>query len=797
MKKAFKILSFCTLIGYVTTSPVVATAQEGISDQISKKLETYTVNHLTEKLFVHTDKSTYLSNEPCWFKIYNVEGIYHTPMDISKVAYVEILDAQAKPIVQEMVKLENGTGNGSLTIPNNINTGNYTLRAYTNWMKNTDAAFFFEKKITLINTVQAQDYSASNEKEEISLQLFPEGGNLVADINNTVVLKAVNKEGVGIAILTYLLSAQNDTLQSITTGANGLAKFNFKPITQQQYKLIAKLTDGKIITQPISSIQANGYTMHVNNATESSIELKLNKTNLTSNNTYLIVHNRGIVKAAFVQNFNNYETNLTIPLEKLGNGVNVLTLFDENKRPVSERLYFKFPKGDMDLDVDMDVTEFKTRNQVKLSLLSRLENGNATPADLSMAVYKIDSLQGIDPVNIVNYLWLSSDLPTPIANPSIYFDEKNTNRAEAIDYVMLTQGWRKYKWEHILNEGNNTKPEFLPELVGKIITGKVVPIKENAPVNGIGTYLSIPSTHAQFRPSTSDLKGRVQFQFANFTSDNQVIAQLEGKYNKDYKLAIDNPFVKSNNKTFDKRFGFNRTTKFQLNQYHRNTLVQEHYNNNLANYIPSKSIDTTAFYNKADDIYLLDDYTRFNTLEEVFREYVSTVKLTKSKDDFDIAVFDIINKRFFNNQPLILLDGLAMTDLNRLMEYDPLKIRKMEIVNKLYFLGNSTYSGVINLTTYTGKLEGFELDPKSVVLDYKGLQTQREFMPPVYDKATLSRQPDFRHMLHWDPSISTGSNGKKELSFYTSDVPGKYVIVLQGINKNGQAGYKQLGFEVY
>ena len=180
------------------------------------------------------------------------------------------------------------------------------------------------------------------------------------------------------------------------------------------------------------------------------------------------------------------------------------------------------------------------------------------------------------------------------------------------------------------------------------------------------------------------------------------------------------------------------------------------------------------------------------------REYVSPVKLTKTKNDFDIAVFDDVNKRFFNNGPLILLDGLAITDFNKFMEYDPLKIKSIDIVNRMYFLGSSGYSGIMNFSTYKGNLEGFELDPKAIVLDYKGLQSRREFMAPVYatNDQINSHLPDFRHLLYWDPSININANGIKDLSFYTSDVPGKYVIVLQGISPLGKAGYKEMSFEV-
>lgn len=99
---------------------------------------------------------------------------------------------------------------------------------------------------------------------------------------------------------------------------------------------------------------------------------------------------------------------------------------------------------------------------------------------------------------------------------------------------------------------------------------------------------------------------------------------------------------------------------------------------------------------------------------------------------------------------------------------------------------------------YNGKMEGYELDPRATLIDYKGLQLQREFMAPVYENQNQidSRIPDFRHLLHWSANINTTSKGKINTSFYTSDVPGKYAIILQGISKQGQPIYKQTIFTV-
>lgn len=773
-------------------------AQE--TDQLSKKVENYSASHLEEKLFLHTDKSVYLSDEICWFKIYNVDGFFHLPLALSTVAYVEVLDNHSKAIVQEKVTLQNGLGGGSLKLPTSIVSGNYTIRAYTNWMKNYSTDFFFQKSITIINTKKDQTNAlAVATKDEIKIQLFPEGGNLVNDITNKVAFKITNQYGKGIAATGALLNEQLASIVKVNTLQPGIGNFSFIPKDGHNYKLSIQLADGRTISEELPKSNNKGYALKISipENQKGSLQILVETKNISSSTAYLIGHSRGVVKTVNKLSIVNGVANISIPTTSLGIGINSFTLFDDNRMPVCERLYFKYPEENLGLSIATDAKEYTVRNKVSLKLNSFLISGKGTPADLSMAVYKIDELQQIDETNIQNYLWLSSDLVGKVESPNAYFNEGDPQRFQAMDNLMLTNGWRRFNWDNVLND---KKPsfEYLPEIAGKIITGRVVPTKDNLPLNGITAYISMPSKRTQFRSAISDQNGKVKFQFTDFYNDDQVIAQIEKNNAANYKLEINTPFIKSTNTSNTVFLPYTNDEKYQINRYHRDLEIQNYYNLDFINKFEANNVDTSSFYHKPDERYLLDDYSRFNTLEEVFREYMTNVKLNKSGENFNIAVYDNVQKRFFNNQPLILLDGYPITDLNKFMNYDPLKIRKLEIVNRMYFLGNMTYYGVMNFTTYTGKMEGYDLDPQAVALDFKGLQSQREFITPDYSvkDQVNTRLPDFRHLLFWSPDVNTNEKGKNEVSFFTSDLPGKYVIVVQGMTKDGKTGYQEQIIEV-
>jgi uncharacterized protein YfaS (alpha-2-macroglobulin family) len=122
---------------------------------LKEKFTAYTQKAIQEKIFVHTDKDLYLAGEVAWFKLYVVDGSSHKPLDLSKVGYIEILDQSNKPVLQAKSGLVKGEGNGSFFLPVTLASGKYILRAYTNWMKNAGADYFFQKTISIINSQKA------------------------------------------------------------------------------------------------------------------------------------------------------------------------------------------------------------------------------------------------------------------------------------------------------------------------------------------------------------------------------------------------------------------------------------------------------------------------------------------------------------------------------------------------------------------------------------------------------------------------------------------------------------------
>ncbi len=184
------------LVGVLQSS--ITFSQSNTLNSIQSEFKKYGEEHLQEKLFVHTDKNFYLAGEIVWFKLYDVDGTFHKPLNISKVSYVEILDNENKPALQSKIELKDGMGTGSMFLPLSLKSGNYKLRAYTSWMKNFSPDFYFEKNITVINSLKTPAAQTGVQPIDYDVQFFPEGGNLVNDIKSKIGFWVINQYGKGV-----------------------------------------------------------------------------------------------------------------------------------------------------------------------------------------------------------------------------------------------------------------------------------------------------------------------------------------------------------------------------------------------------------------------------------------------------------------------------------------------------------------------------------------------------------------------------------------------------------------------
>lgn len=798
--KQSKFLLLCLL---VTALKPQAQSIPKAQEPVSAALGRYTSQRLQEKLFVHTDKDFYLAGEICWFKLYAIDAGSHHPLALSKIAYLEWLDQNNQPVLQTKIGLSDGHGDGSLYLPPALHSGNYKLRAYTSWMKNYGADWFFEKEITIINgrspsTPRAPDSvnaPANPAPAKDHVDFFPEGGNLVGNIPGKIAFRVTDQYGKGIECDGFVTEDNQDTVARFRPYLFGIGSFKLTPRPGHQYRSTIRLTDGTILTQLLPAVYKEGLVMNISREDSNRIRVNVQSTSTGDAGIYLIAQTRQSVTLAQSIVLKEGKASLLLDRNSFGDGISQLTLFNAARQPVCERLVFFDPIHPMHLTVSADKNSYSTRKKISLAVSSTDNSDKPLPADCSIAVFRADSLQTIPADNICSYLWLNSDLKGKIESPGYYLDHPED--AEAMDNLMLSHGWRRFRWEEVLR---NTGPsfDFPPEYNGAIISGKVVDTRTGAaPAKKIQLYLSVPGTRTQFTSSIPDSTGRVRFELKDFCGGQEIIVQTKPEDSL-VRVDIANPFSDHYSETLLRPV--ERTTYDPAVLTDKNVAVQvlNRYAGVRLKQFRFPAVDTNTFYYKPDYSYRLDDYTRFTTMEEVLREYVRYMQVRKKASGFQLPLFDISNNRFFEKQSLILLDGVPVFNTDSLMAMDPLKIRKLDMIHHKFFLGGVDFDGIMNWVTYKGDLGGYLLDPHVAVIDYEGLQLQREFYSPSYatDDAAASHLPDFRNVLYWAPGVATDSGGKNTLEFYSSDLPGRYAVVLQGIAADGRPGKAITWFEV-
>ena len=774
--------------------------QTEVLNNIKSGFEKYNDKFVHEKIFVHTDKSFYTAGEIVWFKIYDVDASLHKPIDLSKIAYVEILNKELKPVAQAKISLKEGTGNGSLFLPLSFNSGNYKIRAYTNWMKNFSPDYYFEKNLTIVNTLKKLGEASPAEAQKYDIRFFPEGGNLVSGIESKVAFRITDQSGKGIDCKGSIVDENNNNVVNFESLKFGIGQFLFTPSASGKYKAIIKLSDNNAVVADIPEVYERGYTLRLEDLDSSHVKVTVS-TNINSDNpyVYLFVHTRQMIRSAEMLILKNGNAVYIINKKDLGDGISHFILINSIKQPVCERLYFKRPSAQLLISANPDMDEYALRKRVTINIFTLDEKNNSVKADMSLSVFMEDSLQSANDDDISSYLWLSSDLKGHIESPGYYFKNTGKEADQAMDNLMLTHGWQRFKWEDVLN---NQAPsfEFAPEYEGHIITGKVTDKKSGLPVENVTTYLTVPGEQYQLGGSVSNKAGKIQFDIKNFYNSGEVIVQSDNQKDSTYRIDILTPFSDKFSELKFPALNLSEDMQDQLISHSISTQVQNTYlSDNLQKFkAPFETKDSTAFYGQPDKKYFLDDYTRFNTMEEVMREYVAGILLKKQHGKFHIDMMDDTWHIFFREDPLVLLDGLPVLDIDKIIAFDPLKVKKIELVNRQYFLGPINANGIISYSTYKGDLAGFQLDPNAVILEYQGLQLQREFYSPVYDtpKQAESRMPDLRTVLYWSPDIKTNKDGSRQVRFYTSDNPGKYVLFIQGTTADGKCGSQLIKFDV-
>ncbi len=488
-------------------------ALDAMPAALGKDLDQYRSQRLQEKLFVHTDKESYLAGEICWFKLYVVEAGFHRPLDLSKLAFLEWLDKDNKPVLQTKVGLGKGHGDGSLYLPLTLSTGNYKLRAYTSWMRNYGAEGFFEKSISVVNARKSAGTPFAPAPLKYSVAFFPEGGNLVENFSSKIGFKITDQYGRGIECSGVITEDDQDTVARFRPLRFGIGNVVLTPRPGHHYRSTVRLEDGTAISTLLPAAYKEGVVMSVSDEEKDRVRVNVQST-ASESSIYLIAQNRQSVRMAQTIFLKQGKANFLLNKSSLGEGINQLTLFNAARQPICERLIFIPPASALHLELTADRQHYATRKKIILQISARSGKDTAVSADCSLSVFRVDSLRPLPAGHIMEYLWLVSELKGKIESPEYYFDHQEDG--QAADNLMITQGWRRFRWEEVVRRAVPSF-DYAPDYHGAIITGKIVDSRTGASATRrVQAYLSVPGTRTQFTSAYCDDAGADKIRIKGF-----------------------------------------------------------------------------------------------------------------------------------------------------------------------------------------------------------------------------------------------------------------------------------------
>ncbi len=797
IKKRYPYKTSILIISLIMMSMSVY-SQEPANTSLIATFQQYQSDHYQEKVFIHTDKNFYLAGETIWMKAYVTDGFFHALSTLSKVVYIEILDKNQNPVLRTKMAVSDATGEASLIIPSTVLSGNYLLRGYTQWMKNFGPASYYEEPISIVNTLRESGKAVAAAKNTAyDVQFFPESGILLNGVNSVIAFKAIDQNESSVACKGYILNQRKDTIARFQSGKFGMGHFTVNPQSGERYTAYIQIGDS-LLQRSLPQAQNQGYVVTLADKNDQEISITAHAMgNTPGENLSLFIHSGQLYKTLQSAPIVNGEAVFTCNKSSFADGISHITLFNSKGKPVCERLYFKKPQKKLAIQLSANKTLVGAREKMTISLNTQNELAQFVPSNLSMSVFLVDSLQSSElPTDILSYLLLSSELKGRIESPGYYFiDDPATNneRAMAADNLMLTQGWSRFRWEDM--QAETQKPfEFLPEIEGPLIRGKITNKKTGAPADKIMAYLSVPGTHYKFATATSNAAGDISFNPGIYSESNEVIVQTNYEVDSIYRISITDPFSDQYSGNKVKTFALPFNTKNQLLNRSFAAQIENSYDKTLPIQL---SADTAVFFGKPDNSYQLDAYTRFTSMEEVMREYVNEIRVKLRGNRFQFGIWNKKLQQVVQEEPLLLMDGVPVFNTNKMIAFDPLKIKQLDVLAQTNITGGLVSHGIVSYLSYHGDLANFPLDPNALVLEYEGMQKHKDFYMPEYSSPDQqrSRLPDMRNVLYWAPDILTDKTGKKELHFYTSDLSGKYAIVIQGISQNGVPGYASLIIE--
>jgi hypothetical protein len=777
-------------------SPLSPSAQK-----IDSMMNVYSEKFPQEKLYLQFDKKAYNPGERIWYKAYLFTGF--DPSPFSKNFYAEIYDAFGNLILRNTAPIVESTASGSFDLPATFEGTRIHIRAYTTWMLNFDTSFVFTKDLRIIGS--SQDSSVHPDPTPTSLHFFPEGGDLVAGTENTIAFKAEDAFGQPRNVSGILYEQSGKAVTNFNTVHNGMGKILLSPDKQDVFYAVWKDEKGTEHRTDLPPVKSSGIVLRVLNTNQKLIfSVARPAESLANQQVVVFAHmNQQLVYKAVVNLKEASMSGGNIPTGELPTGILQVTVFDMNQVPLAERVCFiNNHNYGFEAMLNMSAKSLKKRGRNVLDIVLP----DTLQSNLSLAVTdaEVDGNRTWDD-NIVTSLLLTADLRGYVKDPYYYFRNNSDSLIQQLDLVMLTHGWRRFKWEDLargktpvikfpIENYLSLNAEVLGVVNSRIAKDEsLLVIFQNK--DSATNMLTVPYVNnGKFR-----LPGLIFFDTAKAFYQFTVNRNLSNESAVVFKNGLYSGFKKL--RPFNMTMAVWSPDDSSLIRKNQQVFVEIARVRDQQRKVQNLAVVTIRGRSKSEKEKLDEEYSSglFSGGNATIFDLVNDVSASSYIDVFTYLQSRVAGLQITNAGPTPTLQwrGSTPTIFLNEMQVDASQVKNIPMTDlamlKVFSPGSAIGVGGGaggTIAIYTKKGRDKRVDPSIKGLEMArvtGYSPVREFYSPDYLINPEPETDDIRTTLYWNPNI-LGGNGKTRFSipFYNSDVTHQFRIILEGYNMEGK-----------
>lgn len=816
-----------------------------ISDFENSVVESYLDHFSTSRecVYTHFNRSNYIPGDAIWFKCYVFNPKSKLPSTITSNLIVELYDPEGRLVEQKVLFVDKGVADNAFFLGVKSPSGKYTFRAYTNWMKNFFTPDEFTTYIT-VNGNQQRDVLPPISKYDV--QLLPESGTMLDGITNKIAIKALDPNGNGVKLYGDIVDEKDSVIQSFELNELGMGNVQLDVTLGKKYSCRVNLPGGGTALYPVPDVSEKGLVTQVNQ-TKGSVIINIVSNEKTLERDfplYLIVHNNGIVQLAASANLSSVKKQQVIQFDKseLINGVNCITLFNQDFEPIAERLFYN---SNQSIKGNIKIEKLIKNDSLQLKLKTTNGTDDDVASNLSLSVLPNGTISNSFTTSLLAEVLLSSGLKGHVENPNYYFENQDSFRIADLDNLMLTQGWRKYNWPEIL-KSDQQKLKYSNEngftIQGVVRNWKdhksnqekqVELVSDNSDFSDIVVFDS--AGNVSFRAISDDFRKRLakeksQISMVSFDTGIYDLTDIDsmGRFSFNNMFLPDKANVgifvlnrkgiDSGKKVFCSVLpNYSADSTFEkipeyavliedanqpISIISGNILIeevrvvgqrkkQESYTNIIYETIDSKTIDVDEnLYHRYQQV---ENLLRQRFGVRAWREYlpgggfVWKVDMGRGENSINLK-----------GRPILIVDGIQVSDLNYLFEGLSMSEIESISVNKTGFgLGiRGAYGAIVVKTRINPMSAGQGWNKPTNTLTLKGYSKPIEYYTPKYE--VLPPDPLFyRHAtVYWQPNVITNNEGEGDVKFKVPSGLNSVIVRVEGISDDGLVFLENMTIEL-